>query len=242
MSLNASYFIFSAEKEERKSIDPENPDAVGLIHFYQELDQNGDKKWKFLSAADYEAKKSELPNICFATHHPMASFLDRVSREKAGNASEEDRSNSDLPNLLDITSSLAFDKEAQNHSQKTTNTDAVLAAKEPLYYAYHRVNDEEIKVVASELEALAGGCPWDMNPTIFYRVKEPVADLTSFPLIELNKLFKQSEETNSLQFTIKRENIDKKDIDAVEITDQKTLERTRQVLNFTADQDLEIIR
>lgn len=76
MGYSSAWFLKAPKKEEIKSIDPENPDAQGLIHFYQ----NHQNKWKFLTADQYEAQKESLPDICFATRHPIKSFLERVQR------------------------------------------------------------------------------------------------------------------------------------------------------------------
>ena len=81
-----------------------------------------------------------------------------------------------------------------------------------------------------------------MNPVVFYRIKKPVNDLSSLPKFELAKLFTQSTESNFMSFTIKKEQISQADIDAVEISDTKTLNKFKQALSFTAEQDLELIK
>ena len=52
---------------------------------------------------DYEKKKNELPPLCFATRHPMLSFLQRVKRLRDGTATDDDRANNDLPDLAALT-------------------------------------------------------------------------------------------------------------------------------------------
>lgn len=64
------------------------------------------------------------------------------------------------------------------------------------------IDGEEKKVYATEAEALSGGQPWDLNPTIYYRVKKPIKELEKLPSIDLTKLFNQSEEKSSLSFVV----------------------------------------
>ena len=54
------------------SIIPDKPDETGLIHFYKL-----DNEWKFLTSAEYEEHKAELPPLSFATRHPIGSFMDK---------------------------------------------------------------------------------------------------------------------------------------------------------------------
>jgi len=85
MGLFCSFFAMKAEEESTKvdSIDPDNPQATGLIHFFQ----NAAKEWKFVTQDQYDAQKDSLPEVCFATRHPMKSFLERVKRMRANEAS-----------------------------------------------------------------------------------------------------------------------------------------------------------
>lgn len=55
MTRTGSYFIMKADNQASKSIDPDHPDATGLIHFYQQAEQDGKRKWKFLTEEQYEA-------------------------------------------------------------------------------------------------------------------------------------------------------------------------------------------
>lgn len=82
------------------SIDPDNPKAKGLIHFYQ----NEAKEWKFVTQEQYEAQKDSLPNVCFATRHPMKSFLERVKRLRANEAIDGDLNDKSLPDLNQLMS------------------------------------------------------------------------------------------------------------------------------------------
>ena len=47
MGKRSTYILMAADKQVIKSIDPDHPDAKGLIHFYQ---QPGSKDWKFITA------------------------------------------------------------------------------------------------------------------------------------------------------------------------------------------------
>ena len=84
----------------------------------------------------YEKKSKELPDVCFATRHPMISFLEQVNRQRAGEATEEDKKNNDLPDLEAMLPQLQFDE---------SNVEAI-----PTYYARHVINDREQIFTASE--------------------------------------------------------------------------------------------
>ena len=76
MSKHASYVLMGAEKDKHVSIDPNHPDERGLIHFYQkETNRNINgrrvKEWCFMTPEEYQAQKANLPDICFATRHPI---------------------------------------------------------------------------------------------------------------------------------------------------------------------------
>lgn len=70
VSYNSVHFVLKGDNKKPISIVPEKPDAIGLIHFYKKEDNS----WAFVTEDEYEAKKSELPALCFASHHPIADF------------------------------------------------------------------------------------------------------------------------------------------------------------------------
>ena len=104
-----------------------------------------------------------------------------------------------------------------------------------MYYSYHKINNRDQKIVATEQEAFAGDKPWDLNPMVWFRVKNPIQSLDALPLIELSKLFTQATEPDQVSFTIKNRLIDSAVVDAVEIADQEVLNRFETVKNFTEE-------
>ena len=40
MGRKSCFFLMGSDKKESDSIDPDHPEAKGLIHFYQKLDEN----------------------------------------------------------------------------------------------------------------------------------------------------------------------------------------------------------
>ena len=75
-----------------------------------------------------------------------------------------------------------------------------------------------------------------MDPTIYYRVKKPAKKLEKLPLIDLTKLFKQSEEKEGVSFIIMNEKFSKAEDDLIrdlEITDEATIARQKAVMGFT---------
>lgn len=84
-----------------------------------------------------------------------------------------------------------------------------------------------------------------MNPTIYYRVKKPAQALDKLPQIDLGKLFEQSEEKAGVRVVIMNEKFTKAEDDLIrdlEITDEATIARQKAVLEFTAQQDQELLK
>lgn len=223
------------EKEEKLSMDPDHPEEEGLIHFYQATNEAGEKQWKFLTPDQYEDQKDSLPDVCFAARHPDKEFVARVARERQGTATEEDRNNTSFPDLNAIIPQLQFNAGAAQHAQKTTNSGAAIAKDSPLYYSYSMISEAEQKIFAKESEVLSGDQAWDMNPVIYYRIKKPVSNLDSLPILNLAEHYSQAEETEKVSFTIQNQVINPAEIAAIEITDQAALARFEQFKNFTQE-------
>jgi len=54
------------------SIVPDKPDATGLTHFFKK-----DGNWAFVTDDEYDEKKVDLPDLCFATRHPISNLSDK---------------------------------------------------------------------------------------------------------------------------------------------------------------------
>ena len=77
------------------SVDPDHPDDRELIHFYRT-----GNVWKFFHQEDYNdiVKKNTIPEICFATRHPIKNGL------------------LDLPDLHAIINSVKFKSQEEEKS------------------------------------------------------------------------------------------------------------------------------
>ena len=209
MSLTASYFVMASEDDKKnESIDPDHPEAKGLIHFYQ----TEAKEWKFVNQEQYDAQKDTLPGVCFATRHSIKTFLERVKRIRGNKATQDDLNDSSLPDLNKLIPQMQFDDAAVEHTSKTSSSGENIAAASPLYYSYSKINDREQKIFATEAEVNSGDHFWDMNPLIFFRVKKPAKAIDKLPLIDLAKHFKQASAYESVSLIVKIEKIDKQEI------------------------------
>jgi len=93
-------------------------------------------------------------------------------------------------------------------------------------------------VVATEDEALAGGQDWDLNPVVYYRFKKPVTNPDALPAIDINALFSRQEaEDSQIAFTVSKTNIDMREIEQIELSDEQTKQNLERVQNFTQDED-----
>ena len=86
-------------------MNPEKPYAVGLTHFYSEehpekvIDGKKARVWKFISAEEYEERKDSLPEICFATRHPIQELADKAKKIHEDSAEDSDWIYEKLPDL-----------------------------------------------------------------------------------------------------------------------------------------------
>ena len=108
-----------------------------------------------------------------------------------------------------------------------------MTSDKPLYVAKSLISGEETLVFATEAEAMDGCQSWDMNPVIYYRLKKPVEDLTNLPAIDLKEHFAQRDTAEQVSFTIMNADINPAEVDAVQITDPKSVELFDAVKAFT---------
>lgn len=72
----SSYVIIKGDEDPLSGVHEHEIDGIkhkGLLHFYQ----NNLKQWVFIPESDYEARKSELPPLTFATKYPISNFESR---------------------------------------------------------------------------------------------------------------------------------------------------------------------
>lgn len=138
-TLSAIMFLY-AKKSEIYSMDPESPEATGLVHFYQEehpereIDGKKAKVWKFLTEEQYEERKETLPDVCFATRHYIKGLAETVKKVHEKTASDSEWAYSGLPDLTETP--LQHDVTATEHANAASSSGTSVAAASPLYYAY----------------------------------------------------------------------------------------------------------
>ena len=72
--------------------------------------------WKFLTADQYEAKKATLPDICFASRHPIHKLSDYIKNIQAGfEGLNEDSEFKNLPDLAKLLPEVQMVDDAMNH-------------------------------------------------------------------------------------------------------------------------------
>ena len=90
-TIEATFILTLDEQKIKKpSVDPDHPDDRELIHFYKTGND-----WKFFHQEDYNdiVKKNTIPEICFATRHPVKNL--------------------DLPNLEDIINAVKLKSQEE---------------------------------------------------------------------------------------------------------------------------------
>ena len=203
------------------SINPNKPEATGLIHFYQ----SEDGKWNFVSEEDYQSQKSQLPDICFATRHPIKNF--------------ETKS---FPNLKDLSKNL---QQAESHDAVDSENGSSIQSDAPLYYSSTTINSENQRVFATEAQVLSE--VWSVNPLIFYRVKRAFkGQLTEkLPVLEQADFFlaRDCDESKAQTlFTWLKEDLSTEDFDSVKDGNKVFSELQKQVTDFTDEMLAEFLQ
>ena len=151
-----SYFLLGDPKGETKSIHPKAPEEKGLIHFYQaEKEVEGEmvKEWKFLTPAEYEAQKANLPDLVFATRHPinwLTAKLEKEAADAAAKAEEEAKAAAaeEAKAAAEEAKAAGAEGEAAGEEAKA---DGAAASEAPA--------QEEAKAAAGETQAAADAAP-----------------------------------------------------------------------------------
>lgn len=66
---HASLVLLEEDPLPNHHLLPDGSKSEGLLHFY-----NKNNAWHFVTQEEYLNKKNELPDICFATKHPIDSI------------------------------------------------------------------------------------------------------------------------------------------------------------------------
>jgi len=166
-STEASFIIIQKSVEVLPSIVPGEPENRDLVHFYKQRGQ-----WNIIKEEDFIMYQDRLPDICFATRHPVKNF-DAI------------KDNPDyIPNLEEIIShGIKANKNAPFKDVKTTLSNKVIQGQS-LYYAKYIVNGEVKEVYSTLEEAREGGQVYDMTPIIFYVMRGPIVELEDLPILD----------------------------------------------------------
>jgi hypothetical protein len=125
--------------------------------------------------ADYQAKKAELPDICFAIKYPI-SILNQLAS---------------LPDLSKLAQDLLDDSPAANHSSVSCDHTHTPIDCPVRYSCTTRLNGEEQLINMSET-SFHQVTAFDLNPNIFYRIRRPLKEDASLPLIDPAVFYKQT--------------------------------------------------
>ncbi len=143
-------------------------DATGLIHFYK----NDDDSWTFLSEAQYDegVKAGTIPDVCFATKHPIQDIEKVVRAEGA------------FPDLKELAKQLVDNPDEQ--AQKVNSTISQLPITGPRYSSSLRINGDQMNVDLIESEIRGQTTQFDLNPLIYVRFGRPLKETAKLPTFE----------------------------------------------------------
>lgn len=149
---------------------PDGSKSKGLLHFYKRGD-----KWEFLSQEQYEAKKGDLPDICFAIKNPIA---DIPSKE--------------WPDLEALAKEILEDQIPSGELKHEGFADGKTGEdiKGPLYFSRCLINHEEIESQHSETSIKLDDQN-SLNPLVYIRIAKKMKKDAKLPSISLEKYYSQ---------------------------------------------------
>ena len=109
-------------------------------------------------------------------------------------------------------------------SLKTTKVN--ISSDQPLYYSHSEISKKSQKIIASEQEFCEGGQTWGLNPLVFYRLKNPVEDLSKLSEIKLNSIYERDEEKRrQIVIQVRKKNVTPEDVEqALALVSEETEE------------------
>jgi hypothetical protein len=146
---------------------PDGRQAKGLLHLYKEKGA-----WKFLTESEYESKKGELPDLCFAIKCPI-----------------EDVENLPWPDL-DALAKEVIDPSNKDQREAAVCTQTGKKIEGPLYYSRCLINHEEIEVNYSEQTVIKDD-QYSIHPLIFIRASRSLKKDAKLPSFALESFYKQ---------------------------------------------------
>jgi hypothetical protein len=175
---------------------PDGKQVRGLLHFFKR-----DGEWHFIPEDEYEARKSELPDLSFAIKCPIEDLtslewpdLDEVAKEVFETAVKGDSEAPDSSVQETIVSTQ--DVQIEMKESEAVVHEGIISSKTGedvkgvLYHTRCLINHEEIELNHDE-EALRLGQENSLNPLIYIRVARPMKKGAKLPSLALEKYYKQ---------------------------------------------------
>jgi len=143
-------------------------EATGLIHFYK----NEDDSWTFLSEQQYDAALAAgtLPDICFATKHPIKDIEKVVKTEGA------------FPDLKELAKEMVENDEEP--CQKVVSSLTQQPIQGARYSSTVKINHDHINVNLPEKEIRGQITQFDLNPIIYVRFGRPLKEKAKLPMLD----------------------------------------------------------
>lgn len=136
---------------------PDGTKSHGLIHFYKKAGN-----WVFLPAEQYEAKKAELPAVCFAAKCPL-----------------KDIDSKQWPELDKIEAMLQ--KTGDEHDVNCALTGKKIVG--PRYYTRYMANTVQVELSLSEAGVQQDN-QHSLNPQVFLRLTRPLLQDKELPQLD----------------------------------------------------------
>jgi hypothetical protein len=195
-----------------------------------------------------------LPNIMFATRHPIKDFetirdrLPDITRDDqyslAKNAlAQSGRDGAAGPGGDERTKNLNYGRVLDPFTNETKNFDKA----ELIYYGKASREAQEFEFVLKKEDAQKGGGVFDLNPMIMYVAKRGI-NIYALPKIDCEPFFERSDydtekkKSNTLAFSITKSFVDESYIMSLNLKNAQAANALSMIQNFSDDDDLELLR
>ena len=129
-----------------------------------------------------------------------------------------------------------------------TDSGVEIAANKPIYCAYSKDGEHEMRLHVSEENAIKGGSKAELIPVIYYRVASPITAASHQKLasFSLDKFFKRvkcpkGQPNSEINFIVGKADVTKEDMSGINITDPVVDSLVDGIFNFTKDEDIQLI-
>ena len=108
-----------------------------------------------------------------------------------------------LHDLKELQGKLEVEESKVYEGVKSSLNNKEITHEEALFYSYSKISGSSQRVYVTYDEMISNDNHFNLNPLIYYRVSQPVKDLSVLPTIDLSKLYDRAGGEDQIKFSVK---------------------------------------